>query len=285
MGQSNLAVEEPCPVVPEEVQPHRSPWELFLAFTWINLLSCAFPIGLFASLALSKVIHVPGLPRYDFILLCCLLIQWAMVRSKLETVKELKVICVFHLIGLAMELYKTHIGSWSYPEAAYTKISTAPLYSGFMYASVASYMCQAWRRFDLRMLRMPRDWVMLTLAAGIYGNFFTNHYIFDFRWILGAGVFAAFWRTWVEYTLLDRRLSMPMSVAFLLIGFFVWVAENIATYFSAWQYPHQAQAWSLVEGQKISSWALLVIISFILVAWLKRGGQPTSANSPRGYPA
>ncbi|HWA82404.1 MAG TPA: DUF817 domain-containing protein [Fimbriimonadaceae bacterium] len=286
MGQSNLVVEE-LPSAPAPQPPLQKPapaWKLFLAFAWTELLCCVFPLGVFASLAMSKLVHVPGLPRYDFILICCLLIQWAMVKSKLETVKELKVICVFHLIGLAMELFKTRVGSWSYPEFAYTKVSTAPLYSGFMYASVASYMCQAWRRFDLQMLRMPADWLMLSLAAGIYANFFTNHYIMDFRWFLGAGVFAAFWRTRVGFNLMERRLGMPMSVAFLLIGFFVWIAENIATYFSAWQYPHQVHAWSLVEGQKISSWALLVIISFVLVAWLKRGGQP-KRNSARGYPA
>ncbi|MDZ4551831.1 DUF817 family protein, partial [Bacillus cereus] len=57
-----------------------------------------------------------GLYRYDFILIACLLMQWIMYKTGLETKDELKVITVFHLIGLLLEIYKVHFGSWSYPE-------------------------------------------------------------------------------------------------------------------------------------------------------------------------
>ena len=40
-------------------------------------------------------------------------------------------------------------------------------------------------------------------------------------------------------------------------------------YFGAWQYPHQKRQWAIVGPTKISSWMLLVIISFIIVAALK----------------
>ncbi|MBW9235086.1 DUF817 domain-containing protein [Leptospira santarosai] len=30
--------------------------------------------------------------------------------------------------------------------------------------------------------------------------------------------------------------------------FFIWIAENIATFFGAWEYPNQVDAWSLVHG-------------------------------------
>lgn len=239
-------------------------------FAWNQVLSCIFPIGVFASLALAKLIHIPGLPRYDFVLLLCVGIQWAMIRFRLETLDELKVICVFHVIGLAMEIYKTQIGSWAYPESAYTKIGTVPLYSGFMYASVASYMCQAWRRFELSIAGMPQQWVSLALAFAIYANFFANHYLPDLRWLLFALVLWAFWRTKVSFSVARVRLWMPMSLAFFLIGFFVWVAENIVTYFSGWQYPHQADGWDFVGFGKLTSWSLLVILSFLLVEWLKR---------------
>jgi uncharacterized membrane protein YoaT (DUF817 family) len=63
--------------------------------------------------------------------------------------------------------------------------------------------------------------------------------------------------------------QMPLALAFALIGFFVYVAENIATFFGAWQYPDQRGAWTLVHTSKISSWFLLVIISFVIVAQLK----------------
>jgi uncharacterized membrane protein YoaT (DUF817 family) len=246
------------------------PFRLLGSFAWNQLLSCVFPIGVFASLALSKLIQVPGLPRYDLILLLCITIQIAMVRFTLETLDELKVICVFHVIGLAMELYKTQIGSWAYPESAYSKLGTVPLYSGFMYASVASYMCQAWRRFDLEIQRIPPWPLSLGIAAAIYANFFANHFFPDIRWILFCVVLIAFWQTKAEFTVIGRRLWMPMTLAFFLIGTFVWVAENLVTFLSGWQYPHQADGWDVVALQKMTSWSLLVIVSFVLVAWLKQ---------------
>lgn len=79
---------------------------------------------------------------------------------------------------------------------------------------------------------------------------------------------------------------MPLALAFLLIGFFIWIAENIATYFNAWQYPHQQDGWRTVHLLKINSWFLLVIISFIIVAQLKhvkarRSAVPASIDWPR----
>ena len=101
-------------------------------------------------------------------LISCIFMQVVMYSTGIETKDEVLVICIFHLLGLAMELFKVHIGSWSYPENAYTKIGGVPLYSGFMYASVASYMCQAWRRFDLKMLHWPPHWPVRIAGACIY---------------------------------------------------------------------------------------------------------------------
>ena len=55
----------------------------------------------------------------------------------------------------------------------------------------------------------------------------------------------------------------------LLIGFFLWLAENISTFFSIWRYPYQLGAWSAVHVSKWSSWSLLVIMTFTIVANLK----------------
>lgn len=62
---------------------------------------------------------------------------------------------------------------------------------------------------------------------------------------------------------------MPLVLSFFLIGLFVWIAENIATFFGAWKYPNQHDQWQLVGLGKISSWILLVIVSFMIVAQLK----------------
>ena len=240
-----------------------------IAFTTQEALSCIFPVLIFATLALTKLIDLPGLHRYDLILLVCLLAQLGMYWSGLESADELKVIGVFHLLGLTLELFKVHHGSWSYPEDAWTKLHGVPLYSGFMYASVASYLCQAWRRLDVRLHGWPSDRLIVPLALAVYGNFFTHHWLPDVRWWLTAAIFVVFLRSRVAFTAADTRLWMPLPLAFVLIGFFIWIAENIATYFSAWQYPSQSDGWRMVDVQKISSWFLLVIISFIAVAALK----------------
>jgi uncharacterized membrane protein YoaT (DUF817 family) len=80
-----------------------------------------------------------------------------MVWAKLETRDELKAICVFHAVGFALEAFKTsaHIQSWAYPDFAYSKLLGVPLFSGFMYAAVGSYMIQAWRLLDLRVVHHP----------------------------------------------------------------------------------------------------------------------------------
>ncbi len=240
-----------------------------LYFGYQQAMSCIFPVAVFAVLAASKWISIPFMERYDLILLLLLAVQAIMFFSKLETFDELKVICVFHIIGLALEIYKVNMGSWSYPEPAWSKIFGVPLYSGFMYASVASFMCQVWRRLKMDMTGWPGTLFASLLGAAIYFNFFTHHFIPDFRWWLTALVFLVFWKTWIYYTVRNKTYRMPLSLAFLLTGFFIWVAENIATFLGAWKYPDQQQVWRLVGFGKISSWFLLVIISVIIVAQLK----------------
>lgn len=252
-----------------------------IRFGWQQALSCLFPVVIFVSLAITQFIQLPWLPRYDWLLLICLAMQGWMVRSGLETRDELKVITLFHLIGLGLEIFKVHMGSWSYQEEGYSKVFGVPLYSGFMYASVASYLCQAWRRLEVELVRWPPFPVVVPLAVMIYVNFFTHHYWMDIRWWLSALVLFVFWRTWVTYEVGGTRYRMPLALSFVLIGFFIWIAENIATFFGAWKYPNQSGSWRVVHFGKVSSWLLLVIVSFLIVATLKLV-KDRQANGTRG---
>ncbi|MBU5233838.1 DUF817 domain-containing protein, partial [Vibrio cholerae] len=83
----------------------------------------------------------------------------------------------------------------------YSKVFGVPLYSGFMYASVASYICQAWRRLHLQMYHWPKAIFVIPLGAMIYFNFFTHHFLYDFRWFLTLLLFIVFFRTFVEFSL------------------------------------------------------------------------------------
>lgn len=243
----------------------------FFVFGYKQMLSCVFAGSFLFILAVSRNTNISGLERYDFLFLSAIIIQLLLVMLGIETWREVAVLSSFHLIGMLLELFKTSpaIHSWSYPEPAFFRIGTVPLYSGFMYAAVASYIMQAWRLFDLQLEYTPTSWKSFTICALIYGNFFTNHYIHDLRWGLSLAIFSLFRRTRVYFTVTCQRRQMPLVLAFTLIGFFIWIAENIATFFGAWTYPGQAHGWSLVSANKITSWMLLVIISFIIVAVLK----------------
>src|SRR5262249_43209575 len=119
-------------------------WE-FLLFGLKQARACLFA-GLFLGLLLlSRHIPLFGLPGYDFLCLAAVSVQGLLLLTRLETTDEALTLCAFHALGIALELFKTHpaIASWSYPEDGFLKVGHVPLYSGFMYAAVASYMCQA----------------------------------------------------------------------------------------------------------------------------------------------
>ena len=242
--------------------------ELF-AFAWHQALSCAFPVFIFAMLGATHFTSL-GLYRYDLLLILCVLFQVVVYLRGVETSSEVRVICLFHALGLVLELWKVHIGSWSYQGDAWTKIAGVPLFGGFMYASVASYICQAWRRLQLRFYGWPSTSICVVLALAIYGNFFTNHFMSDMRLYLFTGVILCFWRARVFYRNNGPQRQMPVLLSFVLIGLFIWFAENIATLLGAWRYPNQHHGWKPVYWQKLTSWWLLVIVSIVIVAELKR---------------
>jgi uncharacterized membrane protein YoaT (DUF817 family) len=243
----------------------------FLGFGFKNLRACVFAGTFFAVLYLSGRIPLFGLARYDFLLFFALAFQALLVRTKIETMDELKSICVFHVLGVLMEIFKTspQVGSWAYPGPGFFKIMNVPVYSGFMYAAVASYMIQAWRLFDIKIIHHPPFWQAWVLAMAIYVNFFAHHYLVDVRWPLVALTVFLFRKSDVYFTPLDKVRRMPQLMSFVLIGFFIWLAENIGTFMGAWKYPNQLGAWSAVHVGKWSSWSLLVIMSFIIIANLK----------------
>jgi uncharacterized membrane protein YoaT (DUF817 family) len=238
-----------------------------LRFGWLEVQCCLFAVLFYVGLALVRVVPLPGDPA-DALLLWCLAVTFVLWLVGWETGREVAVIFGFHLVGLALELFKVRQGSWSYPDTGLASIGGVPLYSGFMYAAVGSYVCQAWRRFDLRITgyRVRRT---AAVAGLVYLNFFTSHVLWDLRVPLALMLLLATWRTWVHFTVGPRRYAMPLALSFVLIGFFLWIAENAATLGRAWQYPSQESVWTLVHPAKVGSWSLLVVVSIVLVAAVK----------------
>ncbi|MEE3701102.1 DUF817 domain-containing protein [Mannheimia haemolytica] len=241
---------------------------------------------LFAGLFFIAMFSVPktglwGLPRYDILLIFAIVVQIAMVKLGLETWDELKAISLFHLVGFVLEVFKTssNIQSWAYPDFAYTKLFNVPLFTGFMYAAVGSYIIQAWRLFDLKIESHPPYWLATLTALMIYLNFFTHHYIGDYRWYIAAFALGLYARTFVFFTPYDITRKMPLLLSFFLIGFFIWLAENIGTFAGIWRYPNQFGAWSMVHMSKWSAWALLVMMTFTIVVHLKHIKQTVRVSS------
>lgn len=211
-----------------------------------------------------------ALARYDFLFLAALTIQLIMLVAKLETADEARVILIYHVIGTLMEVFKTDVGSWVYPDAARFHIGGVPLFSGFMYASIGSYIARCWRLFDFRFSGHPPLWTLGLLGVAIYANFYTHHYVADLRLLLFAACIVLFRRTWVHYRIWRTHRRMPLLLGLFLVALFIWVAENIGTLTATWLYPHQATAWSVVRLGKLGSWFLLLVISYTLVAAVNR---------------
>ena len=249
----------------------RSYFHEFFVFGLKEAQASIFVGSFFILLFISKYLPLGGLDRYDFLFIAAIVLQIILYYTKIETWDEVKTIFLFHIIGLILEAYKTNpaIASWSYPEEAFFKIGTVPLFSGFMYAAIASYGMQAWRLLKFELEEQPNYALTLVLCAFIYVNFFTNHFIPDFRLVLIPAAFLLFARTTITFVVIKEHRRIPVALGFCLVALFIWIAENFSTFLGAWQYPDQVHVWNVVSTNKITSWFLMVIISFILVAYLK----------------
>lgn len=212
--------------------------------------------------------------RYDALTLGAIAIQAGMLLLRLETLTEAKVILAFHVVGTIMELFKTALGSWVYPEPSLLRIGDVPLFSGFMYACVGNYIARVWRIFDFRFPHYPPALWTYVLALAVYVNFFAHHWLPDVRLGLFAILGSLFWPTQVVFRVWRDDRRMPLLLGWFLVALFIWFAENIATYSRAWIYPNQSDGWTLVSPAKLGAWYLLMYISFVLVAAVHRPRTP-----------
>ncbi|MET0590647.1 MAG: DUF817 domain-containing protein [Naasia sp.] len=242
----------------------------FAAFIVKQGWAALFGFLLLCTLVAARVLYPDDFPiaRNDALTIAAVLIQIAMIRAGLETRRELRVIVLFHIVGTVMEIFKTDAGSWSYDEGGVLRIAGVPLFSGFMYAAVGSYMVRVHRLFDLRFTTYPPVRLTALIAAAVYLNFFTHHRLPDARWVLLAAVVLVWARTVMTVRLLERSIRLPLLPVFAGLAAVIWVAENIATRVGAWAYPDQVDGWEPVSASKVVSWFLLMIVSVVLVTWV-----------------
>jgi uncharacterized membrane protein YoaT (DUF817 family) len=250
----------------------------FAVFTLKQAWACIFGAAVLVALVATALWYPESAPvtRSDALVIIAVIIQILMLTFRLESGRELWVIVLFHIVGTVMEIFKTAIGSWSYGDEGVLRIGGVPLYTGFMYAAVGSYMVRVFTLFDLRFTRYPPRRLTAVLAAAIYVNFFSHHYLPDLRWVLLGLVIGAFAPCVMHFR--NHRMRpwrrLPILVAFTGVAFFIWIAENVGTAAGAWIYPHQSGGWEPVSMSKLVSWLLLMIISVVLVTFVYRPRRP-----------
>ena len=245
-------------------------WHFFLA----NLRASYFGAFLLAIFLITEVVTIPFIGRYDFIFISAILYQALALAFRHESLREFSVIIIFHILATGMELFKTSptIGSWTYPAVATAifAIGTVPLFTGFLYSAIGSYISRAFVFLRLTYKNFPAYYHLWILAILIYVNFFTHHFIYDIRYILFAYTIILFFKTRVYFQVYKKERSMPFIVTVILTALFVWIAENISTFTNIWLYPSQIEYWHLVSFSKMGSWFLLLILSFALVTIIYR---------------
>ncbi|WP_433718343.1 DUF817 domain-containing protein [Microbacterium laevaniformans] len=244
--------------------------------------ACVFGFSLLAVIVAARLWWPDdaAVSRNDALTIAAVLIQIAMLAGRLETGRELWVIVLFHVAGTVMELFKTDAGSWTYAADGVLRIGGVPLFSGFMYAAVGSYMVRVYRLFDLAFVRYPPRWITTIVAASIYVNFFAHHFVWDLRWVLLVAVALLWARTVMHARVWRRTLRLPLLAAYAGVALFIYLAENIGTWAGAWAYPDQLDGWHPVSITKLVSWFLLMIVSVVMVTWVYPPQAP--ATEPAG---
>ena len=151
-------------------------------FTYKAASAALFGILLLLAFALTAAMGSDlfyGFYRYDYLLFFALLIQVLLLYTKLESWAEAKVIALFHLMAMVMEIFLTHpaIASWYYPQPAIFKIMTVPL---LCYMGVVVKMVRALPKMklepmkalndELRAIENEADRLMLELYGDIYSG-------------------------------------------------------------------------------------------------------------------
>lgn len=208
-----------------------------------------------------------GFFRYDYLLFYALMIQVCLLYLKLESWAEAKVIALFHIMAMGMEIFLTHpqIASWQYPQPAVFKVLTVPLFAGFMYSAVGSFFARSLRLYQVSFFNLPRFGTMLCLAVLSYLNFMSKFFIADFRNVLFIWSIVIFWKTKICFKLQKHEVQLPVLPVLIVLAFIIWIAENISTFNKIWLYPSQVDAWHMVGWGKLGSWYLLLLLSLVLV--------------------
>ena len=267
---------------------HRLPFGAaeFVMFVLKQGWAAIFGAALLAGIIISSQIWQADWPiaRYDALLAYAVGLQILFLATGMESWREVRVILLFHFTGTAMEIFKVYAGSWAYPGDGIMKLYNVPLFSGFMYAAVGSYMARVIRLFDMRFAPYPPFWTTVLLGTAIYVNLFAHHFLPDIRLALFAATVILFIRTRIWFAIGARWYWMPLPLAAFFSSFFLWLAENVGTFTKTWLYSGQSSdQW--VSFAKMGSWYLLLYVSFVTVTLVFRDALSSKPHVPETPPS
>ena len=129
--------------------------------------------------------HFENIYRYDVLFVFALVIQIILIITKAEKPKEVLAIIIFHICAMGMEIFKTSpmVGSWAYPEPAILAISTVPLLLDLC-IHLLGLILHVLGELIILYLLIYLKIILFFLGLAIYVNFFTNHFIYDFRYVI-----------------------------------------------------------------------------------------------------
>lgn len=110
----------------------------FFDFGMRQFRAAIFGILILIALALTEIIHIPHIARYDLLLIIVVVIQMLLLLTHYENIYDLIPIMFFHILGMGLEIYKVRTGRWTYPSEGVFRIARVPLYSAFMYSAIGS---------------------------------------------------------------------------------------------------------------------------------------------------
>lgn len=91
--------------------PLAAPVRQLLAFAWTQTRACAFAIALLSGVAVSTLLPELPVARYDLLVVYGVLLTLVFWARGWENGRDVAVIAVCHVIGLAFELVKVSLGS------------------------------------------------------------------------------------------------------------------------------------------------------------------------------
>lgn len=246
-------------------------WPGVMVFFAKLLWAALFGVMILGAIIATRLIWNDDWPlaRYDALVVFAVVTQIVFIWRGLETWEEAKVILIFHITGTVMEIFKLAQGSWDYPDQGILEIGGVPLFSGFMYASVGSFIARSIRFFHIQFAPYPPFWMTYVLAVAIYANFYTHHYTYDIRWVLFAATLVLFWRTKIWLFIRRKPIAIRLPVGAFASAWLLWIAENVGTFTQTWSYAVQGDI-GLVDISKFGSWYLLLFVAFVTVTLVVR---------------